>query len=163
MRGHALTTKVLTSIWKHCRRPELLTGMAIVVGPSALQTGSLPEAPLATATRNPSTHDLILTAIALTIEITLFLLVPIYLRARRREKIRARIHMLSETSQKVSVFSRSPLRSSGNPGSATTALYRSRARSPRIQMIPRQGENHAECQQYAESENRQCDLTGRYR
>ena len=101
MRGHGLTTKILNPVWKWFHRSDWLAGMAIVVSPSVLAGGALARAPLSRAAQNPSRHDLFLTGIALTIEVALFLLVPLYLRSKRREKIRSRIRIISVATQNI--------------------------------------------------------------
>lgn len=76
---------------------QWMQGAAIVVSRSALATNILGGSSVSAAARGPSAHDLFLTAVALTIEIALFISIPIYLRARRRDKIRSRIHIVYDS------------------------------------------------------------------
>jgi hypothetical protein len=66
--------------------------MAIAASPSTYATGAL-----GSLSANPSTHDLVLTAVALALELALFILVPIYMRSRQRAKIRSRIRILYDS------------------------------------------------------------------
>ncbi|MHB8383640.1 MAG: hypothetical protein ACYDC3_15035 [Candidatus Binataceae bacterium] len=94
MRGYQLAAAILNWV-QHTS--QWMQGPAIVVSRSALATGILAGSSGSAAARGPSAHDLFLTAVALTIEIALFISIPIYLRARRRDKIRSRIRILYDS------------------------------------------------------------------
>ncbi|MGC1676737.1 MAG: hypothetical protein WA740_04310 [Candidatus Binataceae bacterium] len=95
MRGYQLAAAILN--WVQHTSPWM-QGPAIVVSRSALATtGILAGSSGSASARGPSAHDLFLTAVALTIEIALFISIPIYLRARRRDKIRSRIRILYDS------------------------------------------------------------------
>lgn len=71
---------------------QWLTRMAIAAGPSTYTMGVF-----AAGSANPSTRDLVLSFIAVGVELALFILVPIYVRSRQREKIRSRIRILYDS------------------------------------------------------------------
>ncbi|MFZ0658244.1 MAG: hypothetical protein WAM05_05965, partial [Candidatus Binataceae bacterium] len=71
---------------------QRMEGLAIAVGPLSLAMGTLAGPSSTAAARGSSAHELFLTAVALTIEIAMFISIPMYLRAKRRDKIRSRIH-----------------------------------------------------------------------
>ncbi|MGO9454781.1 MAG: hypothetical protein ACLQDV_27600 [Candidatus Binataceae bacterium] len=97
MRAYTVGATILTSLQKHLRQSNWMPGLAAAMSPSLFGTGTF-AAPLGTIpAAAPSSHDLFLTAVALVLEITLFISVPIYLRARRRDKIRSRIRILYDS------------------------------------------------------------------
>jgi hypothetical protein len=54
-------------------------------------------APFGVPVENSSSHDLLLTSVAIIFELALFLFVPVYVRAKRREKIRRRIRIIYDS------------------------------------------------------------------
>ncbi len=71
---------------------QWLTRMAIAASPSTYAMGGF-----GSVSANPSTRDVVLSVIAVGIELALFILIPIYLRSRRRAKIRSRIRILYDS------------------------------------------------------------------
>lgn len=69
-----------------------LTRMAIAAGPSTYTVGGF-----ALGSVSPSTRDVVLSFIAVGVELALFILIPIYVRSRQREKIRSRIRILYDS------------------------------------------------------------------
>ena len=51
----------------------------------------------ASGSASPSTRDLVLSVIAVGVELALFILIPIYVRSRQRAKIRSRIRILYDS------------------------------------------------------------------
>jgi len=84
---------VAFSVLSHFR--AAWTGLAVVPFPGSLSVGGAPASVGSPAT--VFSHDGVMTAVALTIEIALFVLVPIYLRARRRAQIRSTIRVLHDS------------------------------------------------------------------
>ena len=70
---------------------QWLTRMAIAAGPSTYTMG------FASGSVSPSTRDVVLSFIAVGVELALFILIPIYVRSRQREKIRSRIRILYDS------------------------------------------------------------------
>lgn len=70
---------------------EAWPALAVVPFPGSLNVGS--DSSSLGAGTAVSAHDALMTAVALAVEIALFVLVPIYLRARRRAQIRSTIRM----------------------------------------------------------------------
>ncbi|HKM98998.1 MAG TPA: hypothetical protein VJX23_00675 [Candidatus Binataceae bacterium] len=97
MLGYTLGATILTSLQKQLRVSQWIPGLAVAFSPSALGVGTLAGPLGGMPTRAASPHDLFLTAVALVLEITLFISIPIYLRARRRDKIRSRIRILYDS------------------------------------------------------------------
>lgn len=97
MRGYTLCATILNSLQKHLPQSNWMPGLAAAMSPSLFGTGTF-AAPVGTIpAAAPSAHDLFLTALVLVLEITLFISIPIYLRARRRDKIRSRIRILYDS------------------------------------------------------------------
>jgi hypothetical protein len=71
---------------------QWLTRMAIAAGPSTYTMGVF-----APGSVSPSTRDVVLSFIAVGVELALFILIPIYVRSRQREKIRSRIRILYDS------------------------------------------------------------------
>lgn len=71
---------------------QWLTRMAIAAGPSTYTMGVF-----APGSVSPSTHDVVLSFIAVGVELALFILIPIYVRSRQRENIRSRIRILYDS------------------------------------------------------------------
>jgi hypothetical protein len=69
-----------------------LTRMATAGGPSPYTTGMF-----GSVSASPWSRDLVLSVIGVGVELALFILVPIYLRSRRRAKIRSRIRILYDS------------------------------------------------------------------
>ena len=67
--------------------------LAVVPFPGSLNVGVGGVAPSVGTSEAVSTHDAAITAVALAIEIALFLLVPLCLRARRHKQIRSAIRI----------------------------------------------------------------------
>ncbi len=84
-----LIAAVAFSVLSHFRGAWI--ALAVVPFPGSLNAGSIPAS--AGTPNAVSAQDGLLTAVALTVEIALFVLVPIYLRARRRARIRSAIHI----------------------------------------------------------------------
>jgi hypothetical protein len=86
-------TALFTILFFDVIHPSLwLTRMAIAASPSTYTMGVF-----ASGSANPSTRDLVLSFIAVGVELALFILVPIYVRSRQREKIRSRIRILYDS------------------------------------------------------------------
>jgi len=86
-----LAAKLFAWVQHQSQRME---GLAIAVGPLSLAMGTLAGPSSTAAARGSSAHELFLTAVALTIEIAMFISIPMYLHAKRRDKIRSRIHII---------------------------------------------------------------------
>jgi hypothetical protein len=71
---------------------QWLTRMAIAAGPSTHTMGVF-----ASGSVSPSTRDVVLSFIAVGVELALFILIPIYVRSRQRAKIRSRIRILYDS------------------------------------------------------------------
>jgi hypothetical protein len=71
---------------------QWLTRMAIAASPSTYTMGVF-----ASGSASPSTRDVVLSFIAVGVELALFILIPIYVRSRQRAKIRSRIRILSDS------------------------------------------------------------------
>ena len=71
---------------------QWLTRMAIAASPSTYTMGLF-----ASGSASPSTRDLMLSVTAVGVELALFILIPIYVRSRRRAKIRSRIRILYDS------------------------------------------------------------------
>jgi hypothetical protein len=71
---------------------QWLTRMAIAAGPSTYTMGVF-----ASGSVSPSTRDVVLSFIAVGVELALFILIPTYVRSRQREKIRSRIRILYDS------------------------------------------------------------------
>ncbi|MGC1343644.1 MAG: hypothetical protein WA854_15030 [Candidatus Binataceae bacterium] len=97
-----LAAKLFAWVQHQSQRME---GLAIAVGPLSLAMGTLAGPSSTTAMRGSSAHELFLTAVALTIEIAMFISIPMYLRAKRRDKIRSRIHIVYDSRRDRSVQS----------------------------------------------------------
>lgn len=84
---------LFTILFFDVTHPSLwLTRMAIAAGPSTYTVGGF-----ASGSVSPSTRDVVLSFIAVGVELALFILVPIYVRSRQREKIRSRIRSLYDS------------------------------------------------------------------
>ena len=70
---------------------QWLTRMAIAAGPSTYTMG------FSSGSVSPSTRDVVLSFIAVGVELALFILIPIYVRWRQRAKIRSRIRILYDS------------------------------------------------------------------
>jgi hypothetical protein len=55
---------------------------------------------------SPGTRDLVLSVIGVGVELALFILIPIYMRSRRRAKIRSRIRVLYDSRLEPSLATR---------------------------------------------------------
>ena len=71
---------------------QWLTRMAIAASPSAYTMGVF-----GSGSASPSTRDLVLSFIAVGVELALFILIPIYVRSRQRAKIRSSIRILYDS------------------------------------------------------------------
>jgi len=69
-----------------------LTRMAIAVSPSTYTMEVF-----GSGSASPSTRDLVLSVIAVGVELALFFLIPIYVRSRQRAKIRSRIRIFYDS------------------------------------------------------------------
>jgi len=69
-----------------------LTRLAIAPSPSIYAMGVL-----GSGSANPSTRDLVLSVIAVGVELALFILIPIWVRSRQHAKIRSRIRILYDS------------------------------------------------------------------
>jgi hypothetical protein len=95
--------------------------MAIAASPSIYPMGASGSVSV-----SPPTRDLVLSGIAVGVELTLFILIPICLRSRRRAKIRSRIRILYDSRLRPALVMRvaqtrtvspllRPTKSSGRP------------------------------------------------
>jgi hypothetical protein len=71
---------------------QWLTRMAIAAGPSTYTMGVF-----ASGSVSPSTRDVVLSFIAVGVELALFILIPIYVRSKKRAKIRSRMRILYDS------------------------------------------------------------------
>ena len=92
MLGKTFTTLFDTIFFNGIPTLHWLTKMAIAASPSTFPMGVS-----GFASASPSTRDLVLSVIAVGVELALFILIPIYLRSRRRAKIRSRIRILYDS------------------------------------------------------------------
>jgi hypothetical protein len=92
MLGKPIIAILATTFFKGICPSQWLSGMAIAASPSTYATGAF-----GSLSANPSTRDLVLTAVAVALELALFILVPIYMRSKQRAKIRSRIRILYDS------------------------------------------------------------------
>jgi hypothetical protein len=101
-----ITTGVFFSILNHLHLAW--TGLAVVPFPGSLNIGGMSAS--AGMPDTLSSHDAMMTIVALCIELALFVLVPIYLRARRRKQISSAIRILYDSRREQSAVSAAPMR-----------------------------------------------------
>jgi hypothetical protein len=92
MLGKAIVALFATVFFHGSSASHWLTRMAIAASPPIYPMGVF-----ASESASPSTHDLVLSLIAVGVELALFILIPIYLRSRQRAKIRSRIRILYDS------------------------------------------------------------------
>ena len=89
MLGKPIVALFATILFKEICRSQWLTRMAIAASPSTYTMGVFGP-----GSASPSTRGLVLSLIAVGVELALFILIPIYVRSRRRAKIRSRLRIL---------------------------------------------------------------------
>ena len=101
MLGKPLIAILVTIFFNEIHASQVLTKMAIAAAPSTYGAGAL-----GSLSASPSTRDLVLTFAAVAVELALFILVPIYLRSRRRAEIRSRIRILYDSRHESALAAR---------------------------------------------------------
>src|SRR5215472_7484179 len=92
MLGKAIIALFATIFFSGSFPSQWLTRMAVAASPSTYAMGVF-----GSGSASPSTRDLVLSVIAVGVELALFILIPIYWRSRQRAKIRSRIRILYDS------------------------------------------------------------------
>lgn len=101
MLGKPFVAILVTIFFDEIHSSQWLTKLTIAAGPSTYGAGVLGSLPA-----TPSTRDLVLTVAAVALELALFILVPIYMRSRRRAEIRSRIRILYDSRHEPALAAR---------------------------------------------------------
>ena len=92
MLGNPIITSLATIFFDGIHPSQWLTRLALAASPSTYTVGMFGP-----GSASPLTRDLVLSLIAVGVELTLFILIPVYARSRRRAKIRSRIRILYDS------------------------------------------------------------------
>ena len=92
MLGKPIVVFFATIFFDGIHPSQCLPRMAIAASPSTYTMGVF-----ASGSVSPSTRDVVLSFIAVGVELALFILIPIYVRSRQAAKIRSRIRILYDS------------------------------------------------------------------
>lgn len=98
MREYKFRAAIRSSIGRrHLLTSDRLLGLAVAASPFLFATAVLAESSRVVSTNPVPIRELILAGVAIGVEIALFISIPIYLRSRRRKKIRSRIRVVYDS------------------------------------------------------------------